>query len=321
MAEDLRLMPAIGAAEGRHVLDQPQHRHLQLAEHVQRLARIQQRHILRRRHHQRPRQLRPLRQRQLDIPRPRRQVDDQHIQLAPGHLPQQLLQGPHDHRPAPDDRLILLQHQANRHHRHAMCLQRLDDLAIRAGRPLRNPHHPRLARTVDIRIQQPHPPPLPRQCHGKVRRHGGFPHAPLPARHRDDPVHARNLLRAALLRRRMLPNLQAGRGRFRHRSMRRHHHLHRRDAGQGAHRRLCHRLHRPQRPRRLGAFGLDDETHRAALHRQRANHVARDKIPPAGQDNAGKSPQDFIFGNRHLFFSCTRFRQTSSSFRHSARPC
>ncbi len=46
------------------------------------------------RHDDGPGQVRALAQRQLDVPRAGRQVDDQHIQLAPVHLRQQLLQAP-----------------------------------------------------------------------------------------------------------------------------------------------------------------------------------------------------------------------------------
>ena len=138
-----------------------------------------------------PGQLRALAQRQLDVPRARRQVDDQHVQLAPVHLPQQLLQRAHDHRAAPDHRLVLLQHQPDRHHGDAMRLQRDDRLAIGRGGPLRHAHHARLRRAVDIGIQQPDPPPLPRQRHGKVGRDGGFAHAALARGDGDDAVHAR----------------------------------------------------------------------------------------------------------------------------------
>ena len=48
MAKDMRLVPAFWAVKGRHVFDQPQYGCFQRVEHVQRLARIQQGHVLRR---------------------------------------------------------------------------------------------------------------------------------------------------------------------------------------------------------------------------------------------------------------------------------
>ncbi|MCY1381865.1 hypothetical protein D9M69_698240 [compost metagenome] len=74
-------------------------------------------------------------QRQLHIPRARRQIDQQHVQLAPFHLIKHLLQRAHQHGAAPDDRLALLHHQAQRHDSDPMGVERLDHLAV-AGRTL-----------------------------------------------------------------------------------------------------------------------------------------------------------------------------------------
>jgi len=47
MAENIRAMAAIRAAEEGHILDQPQHRDIDLFKHPHPATRVQQRHILR----------------------------------------------------------------------------------------------------------------------------------------------------------------------------------------------------------------------------------------------------------------------------------
>src|SRR5262249_2350896 len=49
MAEDVAALAAMGAEEIAHVLDDAEHGHVDLAEHVEALARIEQRDVLRRR--------------------------------------------------------------------------------------------------------------------------------------------------------------------------------------------------------------------------------------------------------------------------------
>ena len=92
---------------------------------------------------------------------------------------QHLLQRAHQHRSAPDHGLFLGQHEANRHERDAVTVQRDDRLAVRGRGPLADPHHARLGRAIDIGIEQPDLAPLPGQRHRKICRNGGFTHAPL----------------------------------------------------------------------------------------------------------------------------------------------
>ena len=44
-----------------------------------------------------------------------RHVDDETIEFAPGDIAQHLLDRGHDHRPAPDHRLFLVDQEADRH--------------------------------------------------------------------------------------------------------------------------------------------------------------------------------------------------------------
>ena len=61
--------------------------------------------------------------------------------------------------------------------------------------------HARLRRAIDIGVQQPDPPPLPRQRHREVRGQRGFPHAPLARADGEDPRHAADRGRPGLRRR------------------------------------------------------------------------------------------------------------------------
>jgi hypothetical protein len=97
---------------------------LEQLEHVERLARIQKRHVLRGGDDDRPRHLGFLAQRHGDVPGAGRQVDEEDVELPPLHLRQHLLQRAHQHRAAPDHGLFLGQHEADGHAGDAMGLQR-----------------------------------------------------------------------------------------------------------------------------------------------------------------------------------------------------
>lgn len=56
-----------------------------------------------------------LRDGQLRVARPRREVQDQHVQPSPLDLVEQLLQGLHDHQPAPHDGRLLADEKAHGH--------------------------------------------------------------------------------------------------------------------------------------------------------------------------------------------------------------
>jgi hypothetical protein len=175
----------------------------------------------------------------------------------------------------------------------------LDDLAVRAGRALRYPHHLRLAWPIDVGIEQPHPPPGARQRHRKVRGDSRFPHPALAAGNRDDPVDPGNPLRPALLRRRVLADFQ--RRRFRRRPMRRHHHLNRCHPRQRLQPRLGLRLSGAQRTRLIRRGSLDHEPHGIAVDCQRTNQVAAHQIAPVRQGNPRQNPYHCLTIDCHRF--------------------
>ena len=122
MPEYMGFMAAIGANILAHILNHAQNGRVQRGKHIQSLARIQKRYILRGRDHDCAGQFRFLAKCQLNITGAGRQIDDQDIQLPPLHLIEHLLQCAHQHRAAPDHGLVRINHQTNRHHRNAMGL-------------------------------------------------------------------------------------------------------------------------------------------------------------------------------------------------------
>jgi hypothetical protein len=76
-------MAALGTDVRAHVFDYTQHRHLDLLKHLESLARVEQRDVLRRGHDHRTTDRHLLRQRELDVTGARRQVDDQVIEIFP----------------------------------------------------------------------------------------------------------------------------------------------------------------------------------------------------------------------------------------------
>src|SRR5205823_8000610 len=79
--EDLVAVTARRALVVAHVLDDPEERHVDLLEHREPLARVDQRNLLRRRDDDRPGELNFLRERQLRVAGSGRQIDEQKIEL------------------------------------------------------------------------------------------------------------------------------------------------------------------------------------------------------------------------------------------------
>ena len=115
VAEDVALVAAVRADEGAHVLDDAEHRDVDLAEHVEALSGIQQGDVLRCRDDHRAGQRHLLGHGQLGIAGARRHIDHQDVELTPFDIAQHLLQGALHHRAAPDHRRVLGHHEAHRH--------------------------------------------------------------------------------------------------------------------------------------------------------------------------------------------------------------
>ena len=82
-AERVGDLAAMRADVARHILDEAEHRHVHLAEQVDRPRRVDQRQVLRGRDDHRAGRPRFLDQRQLHVAGAGRQVDDQHARVSP----------------------------------------------------------------------------------------------------------------------------------------------------------------------------------------------------------------------------------------------
>ena len=153
VTEDIVPTAAIGADEVAHVLDDAEHRHADLVEHVEPLAGIDQRQILRRRHDHRAGQRHILRHRQLCVAGAGRHVDDQHVELAPCHFAQHLVERRHHHRAAPDHRRVFFHQEAHRHDLQAVILHRLEHPAFKLFGTAGDAQKPRHRRSIDIGVQ------------------------------------------------------------------------------------------------------------------------------------------------------------------------
>src|SRR5207237_4290891 len=115
LAEDVLRMAAFRADVDRHVLDDADNVHTYLYEHLEALACVDQRDVLRRRHDDGTGDRHFLRQRELDVAGAGRKIDDQIIDIAPVRILQKLLERLRDHRPAPYHRRVDVDQETDRH--------------------------------------------------------------------------------------------------------------------------------------------------------------------------------------------------------------
>ena len=97
----------------RHVLDDADDGNAHFLEHLEPLARIDQRDVLRRRDDHRAGHRHFLRERQLDVSGAWRHVDDEIVQLAPVGILEQLLERLRHHRSPPHHRRIRIDEKAD----------------------------------------------------------------------------------------------------------------------------------------------------------------------------------------------------------------
>ena len=154
-SEDVGALVAVRADESAHVLDDAEHRHVELAEHLDAAAHVGERHILRRRADDCPGHRHALREAQLHVARSRGQIDHEVVELAPRDFVEKLAQRLGEHRTAPDDRLTGIEDRAERHHLESVRLERLH-LPVGTGvGTLADPEHDRDVGAVDVRVEQP----------------------------------------------------------------------------------------------------------------------------------------------------------------------
>ena len=105
-------------------------RDVQLLIHPHGAAAVGQRHLLRRRDDDRADDRHGLAQAERDVAGARRHVDDQVVEIVPGDIAEELLDRAVQHRPAPDDRRIVVGQKPHRDHLDAVLLRRHDLLAV-----------------------------------------------------------------------------------------------------------------------------------------------------------------------------------------------
>ena len=131
----------------------PEHRNVHLAEHGDRLHRVEQRHVLRRADDDRAGERQHLRERQRDVAGAGRHVDDQVIEVAPRGIAQELRDRAVQHRPAPHDGFARRHEKAHAHHAQAVLHDRLQP-AVRQVRPVVHAEQMRNAGAVDVGVHQ-----------------------------------------------------------------------------------------------------------------------------------------------------------------------
>src|SRR6202035_4885125 len=94
LLEDVGHLAAVGADEGGHVLDDADHRHVDLLEHGEALPGVDEGDVLRCRHDHRPRELHLLGDRELRVAGAGGQVEDQVVECSPLDVAQHLLDRP-----------------------------------------------------------------------------------------------------------------------------------------------------------------------------------------------------------------------------------
>ena len=172
LPEDVLLVPAMPAGIHAHVLDHAEHRDLDLLEHLEGLAGIQQRDVLGGRHDHGPAHRDALAERQLDVAGAGREVHDQIIHVPPARVVQQLLQGRGDHGSAPDHRCLLVDEVADGDGLDAVAHERLEGFPVEGLGLALGAQHARLARAVDVRVEDRRLRPAGLQGEGEVHGHG-----------------------------------------------------------------------------------------------------------------------------------------------------
>lgn len=97
-----------------------------------------------------------------DITRARRQIEQQHVEVAPEHVGEELLQGAMEHRTSPDDGLARRDEHADAHHLHVMGDLRQDHL-VDSGRLSGETEHAGNGEAVDIGVDDADAQPFGRQ--------------------------------------------------------------------------------------------------------------------------------------------------------------
>ena len=122
------------------------------ARHLRGAARDLLREQLRRRHDDRLGAREHLAERDRDVAGAGRHVDDEHVELAPVDVLEELLERPVQHRPAPHQRLVVVDEEADRHQLQVVR-DRRDHQPVDEHRLLLDPEHVRDRVAVDVGVE------------------------------------------------------------------------------------------------------------------------------------------------------------------------
>ena len=188
-AELLRERRSAAAPEdvARHVLDRTDQAHVRLLRHDRRTRCDLLRSGLRSRHDDDLRARQQLAERDRDVARARRHVDDEQVELAPVHVGEELLERAVQHRAAPHHRRVVVEEEADRHQLQILRHGRHDH-PVDEHRLLRDPEHVRDRVSVDVRVENADLPAELRERRREVDRQRRLADAALAARDRE---HAR----------------------------------------------------------------------------------------------------------------------------------
>ena len=101
------------------------------------------------------------------------QIEQEHVEVAPEHIREELLQGAMEHRTPPDYGLARRDEHADAHHLHIVSDLGQDHL-IDAGRLSGETEHAGDGEAVDIGVDDADAQALIRQGHGEIRSHRRF---------------------------------------------------------------------------------------------------------------------------------------------------
>ena len=156
----------------RHVLHHRHTRHAHGIKHFNAPHHVRKGQFLRRRDNDGRRNVEPLREGQLNVPRPGRHINDEVIQRPPVRHTEYLIQQLGDHGPAHDGRPVV--DVAKGHEADAVALQRRHLATDKAHHVVVGRHHGGQARPVHVRVQNADRAAQRLQAVGEVDGRGGF---------------------------------------------------------------------------------------------------------------------------------------------------
>ena len=186
------------ADEVAHVLDHAGDIHLHLAEHLNRLARVLQRHVGWSRNHDCARERNGLHQGQRNVSCARRKIDDHVIEFSPFDQAEKLADDLVQHGTAPDNGLVAGIEKSDGDDFQAERFNGLDAVFTDHARLGVHSKHQRDVGAVDVGVEQANFVSHFGECNGQIHRQRGLAHASLTGTNCDDGVDAGQWLRALL---------------------------------------------------------------------------------------------------------------------------